>query len=569
VCKIVKTKNYEQKSYTNSDIGNKLLGVFKMKKTIFAIFITVVSLLILFSACSTSATSTTAQQTTPAKATTPTTSATQSTVAPQSGGALKIINRPGIVNIGAPGQMTSSVDMQLARPCVESLVGFDPKGTGLPVPALASSWQLATDYSSITFTLRKGVKFHDGTDFNATAAKFNLDLVRNSSLPDLKAVTSVDVIDDYTIKLNLSKYNPAFLNALVGPTTWMVSPTAYQSMGVDTAKLHPVGTGPFKFVSYERDVSLKYQKFADYWKKGQPYVDSMEFVLISDTVTSLMSLKAGEAQVLTRLAAKDASDLKTSGKYNVITSIVGLTGLAGDSAHSTSPFSDIKVRQAIAYAINKDAISKSISYGMLPVANQIVPPGANGYNSAIVGYPYDPQKATALLAQAGYSNFKTKIMYDSGTSSAMEFYTAIQGFLGAVGIDVQLQPVDRGLYAQTTSAGWNNQMVAISCPSSIGYDFGTALTLYISKTSAGYNSNSLYIPDDYQAKLDLAVVERDTQKRTTMLQELSKIIIDQYCMLIPIWDSCSLVASVSQVHDLDFGKYSSNDWSPENVWISK
>lgn len=536
-----------------------------MKKTIIALFITILSIFLLLSGCATK-TSSTVKTTAPAK----TTGATTATGTPQYGGTLKIITRPGLMNLGCPGQTTSSTDMQAARPCVESLLGFDKNGTGAPVPLLATSWKIASDYKSITFSLRKGVKFQDETDFNAAAAKFNLDLVIQSSLPDLKSVTSVDVVDDYTIRFNLSTYTPAILNTMVGPTTWMVSPTAFKSMGADAAKMHPVGTGPFKFVSYQRDADLKFEKFNDYWQKGKPYLDGIEFVLITDPVTSLMSLKAGEGQVLTRVLPKDASDLKTSGQYSVVTSVVGLTGLAGDSAHSTSPFSDLKVRQAMAYAINKDSISKSIGYGLLPVANQIVPPGTQYYNTAIVGYPYDTQKAISLLAQAGYSNsIKTKVMFDSGTTSATELFTAIQGALNAVGMDVQLQPADRGLYAQTTTGGWNNQLVQMTCPASIGYDLGTALTQYISKKSVNINSNSLAIPDDYQAKLEQAIVENDLAKRTTMLKDLSKMIIDQYCMIVPIWFSSSLVVSSAKVHENDFGKYSPNDWSPENIWLSK
>jgi len=268
-----------------------------MKRYLF-IFLSVILIAgLIFTSCSTSTTLTTTKQT-PAATTTkapPTTTQT-----PQTGGILKVIATPGILNMGIPGQSFASGDLNPARCAVECLLDLDSSGN--IIPWLATGWQFSSDLKTLTLTLRKGVKFHDGTDFNAQSVKYCLDLARTMR-PDLKIVTSIDVIDDYTAKLNLSAYAPNLLIGLTGNSGKIYSPTALQTKG-DANKTLPVSTGPFKAVSYQRDVSLKFEKFTDYWQKGKPYLDGIEFNFIADAVTRLVSFKAGEAQFLATLDPK-------------------------------------------------------------------------------------------------------------------------------------------------------------------------------------------------------------------------------------------------------------------------
>ena len=167
---------------------------------------------------------------------------------------------------------------------------------GLPVPWLATGWKIAKDLRSITFTLRKGVKFHDGTDFNAEAVKWNLDRYRTSTNTELKSVESVEVLDPFTVKLNLSKWSSTLIDNFTMHAGMMISPTSFQKNGADWAKTHPVGTGPFKLAYWQRDTSVKFEKFPGYWQKGKPYLDGVEWVIIADMVTRTMAFKKGEAE---------------------------------------------------------------------------------------------------------------------------------------------------------------------------------------------------------------------------------------------------------------------------------
>ena len=219
----------------------------------------------------------------------------------------------------------------------------------------------------------------------------------------------------------------------------MVSPTSLKTLGND-AMTHPVGTGPFSFVSYQPDTSIKFQKFDGYWQKGKPYLDGIEFDFIADPVTALASFEAGEAQAIENLGPKDVSDLIATGKYNVTLSPAYVAALAGDSAHSDSPYANISVRRAISYAIDNQAIAKTLGFGLIPSTNQLQPPDGLAYNPKVVGYPYNPDKAKQLLSEAGYPNgLQTKITFTSGATN-QDLFTAVQSYLQAVGIKATLDP---------------------------------------------------------------------------------------------------------------------------------
>jgi ABC-type transport system substrate-binding protein len=178
---------------------------------------------------------------------------------------LKILTTASPSVLGYPPDADPNTN-SLGIAATESLVYNDQ--TGSPTPRLATAWQTAADGKSVTFTLRKGVKFHDGSDFNAQAVKYDLDLIRAKAGTDIsKQVSSIEVIDDYTVKLNLIQYSNVLFNTLA--FSGMVSPTALQKNGADWARTHIVGTGAFTQADFKRDVFLKFAKSAGYWDSGK------------------------------------------------------------------------------------------------------------------------------------------------------------------------------------------------------------------------------------------------------------------------------------------------------------
>jgi peptide/nickel transport system substrate-binding protein len=529
-----------------------------MKKLLLVISVVVLVSGLLLSGC-------TKQKTTPIPTMTP----TQATE-PQNGGVLKFICAPGISNIGYPGKSQLPNEPQYMKPAVEYLLTFDPEGTGSYMGQLATGFQWGSDYKTLTLTLREGVKFQDGTDFNAVAAKYNLELHRNGARTDLKPVTSIDIIDDYTIRLNLNGYDAGLLVGLCSLSGYMVSPTSLEKLG-DDALLHPVGTGPFKFVSYQVDTSLIYEKWDGYWQQGKPYLDGMEFDFIKDPVTQLSSFKAGEAQVIQNIGAKDVADMQASGKYNFVKYGTQLYGLAGDSAHPDSPFADIRVRRAISYAIDNKAIADAVGVGLYKAVNQYADPDNPVYNPAVVGYPYNPDKAKQLLTEANYPNgFNTKITYDSTDPIQTSVFSIVQGYLSAVGINAELDAADPGRFFQLSSQGWDNQLVYHWIPvGKAGWNPSGQLRAFLTNQAFLYSPKSLWTPDDYNALFQAGAAEPDFNKCKEIFQKLRKMITDDYCLAIPIMMPYCFLAKTQNVHDMDMFEYAMGEWLPENAWLSK
>jgi len=456
-------------------------------------------------------------------------------------------------------------DSQFAVPCVENLLHFDENG--LLVPWLATAWKISPDLKSITFTLRKGVKFHDGTDLNAEAVKYLLDLYRTGVRPDLRAVASIDVVDNYTVQINLSRFEGQLLGNFALQPGRMVSPTALKTQGKQWCLTHPVGTGPFKFASFQRDVSLKYERFDGYWQKGKPYLDAIEFDFIADRVTATMAFKSGKGHVLNSIDAKTAAELEGMGKYTITKTPSAVTGLAGDGGNPKSPFADVRVRRALSYALDREEIAKAMGYGFFRAADQPAAPGSRFYNSAVVGYPYNPQKAKELLIQAGYPNgFKTRIMFQTN-APLRDMFTAAQAYLGQIGIEAKLEPQTPSLFTQTSTSGWENGLVSQSVQAGVGTDLAGSFLSFLSNRADQYAS--IIHPTDYEAKLSLTLTEANPDKRKVLIQELIKMIIDEYCMVTPVYVSYGIAAQSSQVHDLRMLEHWYQQWTPQDTWLSK
>jgi ABC-type transport system substrate-binding protein len=184
-------------------------------------------------------------------------------------------------------------------PAVETLLRWDDGGK--PGPHLATGWKVADDKKSITFNLRKGVKFHDGTDFNAQAVKWGFELFMKTKRSELQSVESMEVIDDHTLRLNLKYFDNLLLTNLCYLAGPIASPTAGEKMGKDAFCLRPVGTGPFKIKSVERDVLIRYEKFDGYWQKGKPYLDAIEISMVKDPMTAIAAYKSSKAHLLLAL----------------------------------------------------------------------------------------------------------------------------------------------------------------------------------------------------------------------------------------------------------------------------
>jgi len=483
---------------------------------------------------------------------------------PQYGGTLKILIPPVFLNIGYPPRAVPGFNPFQVAGTIETLLQADEKGD--PIPALATSWKIVDD-KTIILNLAQGIKFHDGTDFDAAAAKWCMETLNKEQPAELNTMSSVEVIDDHTLKENFKIHDNLMANYFLLKPGNMISPTSVQKNGADWAMTNPVGTGPFKFTGYQRDVYLKaLEKNTGYYQKGKPYFDGMEVTYVADAMTRKTSFMSGAGQVITGLTPRDASELSKMSNYKVIVSPSTVFSLMLDSVNTGSPFYDIRVRQAVAYAIDKKAICDTFGYGYLSPTNQIGYPGNPMYNTSIKGYPYDPAKAKALLAEAGYPNgFKITINYTTGAYD--DVYLAIQSYLGKLGIEAQMNKTETAKIQDLSSNGWQNGILTNSPYMAVGYPPTKTINFYYSSRSPF--GKSVIRPDEVEALYQAAVSAPTKEEMIQKTQEINRLLIDKYCVEVPVFISPNIGAKVTTLHDDRIFDPWQEMWRPANAWLEK
>lgn len=484
---------------------------------------------------------------------------------PSHGGTLRMIWVDNITNIGYPADQRVSSNLYFVQPVFETLGRYDE--TGKITPWLTESWQTDPKMKTITIKLKKGIKFHDNTDFNSEAVKWNIEEYQKAKRAEVNGIQSIDVIDENTVRLNLVEWNNSLLES-VAYYVKMASPTAITKNGKEWANNNPVGTGPFKFVSWEKDVSLKFKKNENYWQNGKPYLDAIEYSLIYDRNTAAIEFKSGKADVFTQMNADDYIELEKSGKYvtrsdeKIAGALVGV-GLMFDSANPDSPFANVKVRQAAMHAVDSKAIADSVLRGLAVPTNQWNNSSHQYYNPDVKGFPYDPEKAKQLLAEAGYPNgFKTKITTDAPRVQEM---TAIQSYLAKVGIDAQVISVDTPKWVALIGDKWDGMVMSyrVLSPSTI-----VQMNRLLSKDAALY-AKSIIHPDKVEKLLADARTAPDFESSKKAVLELQKVVFDEYAISFPTFSLINGIAFTPKVQNLGMFTTNALDWNPEDTWMKK
>lgn len=310
-------------------------------------------------------------------------------------------------------------------------------------PSLATDWKTVND-TTWQFKLRKGVKFQDGEDFNAAAVKYSierlLDPKTKSPIVELSDVKEVDVVDDYTVNIVTKTPDPILPNKIVLFGGVIVPPQYIKEKGDDYFAKHPVGTGPFKFVSWEKDNKIELEANADYWG-GAPSVQKLIIRIIPNAADVISALKTGEVDLAYDGITSDvAAELQSSSNVKVETIPWIRTFYINIDTQSKTPLADQKVRQALNYAIDVPTMIKTILGGEAHQVSTLIPAQNFGYDKSVGAYSYDPAKAKELLAQAGYPDgFSTKLDATSEDASVVQ---AIAGQLSQVGVKVTVNLMD-------------------------------------------------------------------------------------------------------------------------------
>ena len=488
----------------------------------------------------------------------------------QNGGILKIIFFSGIRSLGSPSDAGMGSLYNLIAPLqIEALIRHDSQFR--IQPRLAEKVEVASDGKSITFHLRKGITFQDGTVFNAAAVEYALKHYTQGGVQPsyIKSISSYDILNDHAIRLNLNKFNLNLLYNLVWGAGFAVSPQALQKETTPEKKPydHMIGSGAFKLIDYERDVKAIFKKNPDYWQQGKPYLEGIEFRQISDPVTAVMALKAGEGHLLYNITPEQAADLKSTG-YNIIPENLNPIGyITPDGGNPDSPFGKKKVREALEYAIDKKALAKGIGMGYYQDVYQFATETDAHYTPGLSVREYDIKKAKKLLAEAGYpKGFETEII--ALTTENKDILLSLQAYLSAVGIQAKLKILDRGLMFKTMHDGWKNGIVVNPFPCNTGQP--TKIEMFFSgdMTIGRLVMASVYKPEGWQEALMKAVNEPDDAKRITYTKAACKIMHDE-AMAIPLWTEPQITAISPKVHDIQWAQGHGYFWEPQNTWLSK
>ncbi len=441
------------------------------------------------------------------------------------------------VNLDPP-QVTDLNSNRVGRRIVESLVTFPEESTQV-VPGLAESWTISKDGLQYTFKLRRGIAFHDGTPLNAEAVKFSIERQINPNHPAYKLgkypfanyffgnVKAVEVLSDERVAFLLNEPRASFLAVLTAGAASIVSPTAVMKWGPDYPN-HPVGTGPFRFASWDRGQRVVLEKNPAYWK----YPVKVERVIyrpIVEDQARLTELLTGGLDLIVGVPADNVGQLEKNSKITLLKQVGAHVWYLGMN-NQKKPFDDKRVRQALNYAVNKDAIVNDVLKGTGAASKGPVLPGTWGADGALKAYPYDPERAKKLLAEAGYPNGFTTTLWvpesGSGMQAPVAMSTVMQSNLKAVGVNVSLQTMEWGAYLaklrtkeqELFALSW---MAGTEDPDMVMYPL-----LHSSQWTPVGPNRALYKNARFDALLQQARLTTDQAKRAQLYKEAQRILVD-------------------------------------------
>ncbi|MGH2560504.1 MAG: ABC transporter substrate-binding protein [Thermomicrobiales bacterium] len=485
---------------------------------------------------------------------------------------------PGVTHFDS----TIRVTLNICEPLV-----WMPSATEI-VPGLAESWDISADGLEVTFTLKQGVTFHDGTPFNAEAVQFTFDRIveadkinAEGGTPDPETVIvagqahdqigtydHAEIIDDHTIKMVLSRPFSPFLTGLNG-YLGIVSPTAVQTMGLAEFARAPVGTGPYTFKEWVEADHITIERNPDYaWgssffkHQDAAYFDEIIYKMIADPAVRTGTLISGETQYIDEIDPLQIEDLQGNSELTVIEQGQPGSGwvLLVNYARPERPVADPLVRQALEYAVDKDAFNQAVFAGLASPASSPLMKVTFGYDPATEQmYGYDTAQAESLLEEAGWikngdirekDGQKLELYFpiiDRPRDNAMA--TFLQGAFREIGIDMTVEPMERGRYTQT----WQEEN---------NYDFSfmwfsyadpdVLRTIFYSQNIGAFNRVQ-YNEPDVDKMLEDAAASSDPEVRTDLYSQIQMRVL-QDAVVIPLADSITHNAKQANVTDehLDF-----------------
>ncbi|WP_253944894.1 ABC transporter substrate-binding protein [Paenibacillus sp. NEAU-GSW1] len=391
-----------------------------------------------------------------------------------------------------------------------------PNEKGELYPAIAESYEVSPDGLTYTFKLRSGVKFHNGNPVTSEDVKYSYDRLAAPTesgkplSPAFGSVQSIEAPDASTIIIKLKENNTSFLTSL----TAAVIPSGYE----DSNK-NPIGTGPFKFKEYLPGQRISVEKFADYYVAGIPSLDQVEFRIITDPEASLLALKSGEVDIYPRIGTERLEEL--ADQFNSVSAPQNLVQLMTFNIDKKQ-YSDVRVRQAINYAVNVDEIIEGVALGKgTKLGSNLSPVLAKYFQEGLENtYATDIEKAKSLLAEAGYKDgFETTLSVPSNYQFHVDTAQVIAQQLAKIGIKVKIEPVEWAVWLERIYKGRDYELTIIGLDGKL--DPYQILNKYLSDSPNNFFN---YKSGDFDSALKAAVLEIDDAKRVELYKKAQTIL---------------------------------------------
>jgi ABC-type transport system substrate-binding protein len=523
-------------------IGYRLLGL-----------LVVVGMIMAFSACASAPLSTAAPTSTQASTSAsnaPVASVPPSTGTPpadfKKGGIFRLAQMDEPARFGIPWA-TNGADAQINSMVCEPLISPTDK-PGVFLPVLAESYEFNADKSILTFHLRKGIKFQDGTDFNAQAVAWTWQHRWDDEGPvvfELSPWKSWELVDDYTLKVNLKYWTTVLLNDFAGGKYGMMSPTAFDKNGKDYINTHPIGTGPWLFKDYSRGQFVKLVRNPSYWRNnGTPYLDEVWFLTYKDTMVTQAAMKHGDFELWRGLDVDSANMMATVPGIKVDHSGYQNNCLYYNAQEGI--WKDLKMRQALEYAIDKQTICDTFGNGFYQPIYECLPGADTLGKDPIAPRKYDPAKAKQLMAEAGYPNgLAVNLKLDA--NNQVPAVLSLQNELAKVGIKLNFIPLQ--------GSAWGDLSKVSPEPGELRFERqrGNAGSI-VAQTRGDFGRSSPFfmnrpLPNGWFDEIDkLLLTEDPVQIANTALDLNAKAY--ETLMILPLW---SIVGAVAYVEG--FGIY--------------
>ena len=473
------------------------------------------------------------------------------------GGILRVVNAAeGGAPIGIPWGV-STLENLLKPPFFECLLAQTTMGE--LEPRLAESWNVDLTNNEIVVNIRQGIFFSDGSPFNAEAAAWNI-MMGVEALQYNQNITACEVRSEYTFAVKFDVWSNAIIVGL--SNYYMCSMESYLANGEEWAGENPIGTGPFVMTEYIHGQHIKAVRNENYWQAGKPYLDGVEFHLIRDRVAQTMAMQAsGDSRidVLNTNSAEQVSELMERG-YDAYILYTGPVSMFPSSMDDNSPLAKLEVRQALSYAINREALVAARGFGIMTPGTQWVEANSIAHLPDSYDQSYDPDRARELLAEAGYPNgFHTTLISQPGVADR-DGTVAIQAMLEAVGITSDIEFPDAGAYSTLRAAGWDGICVAGARQFAFVYN---SFYLYFDWNQRFYVS--VRRPEGWEQALRAA--EETPEPDPAVLQRAHAMLLD-FMTAIPIYNITDNWVFQSNVHDTGYGIYDTSACHLADAWMS-